>query len=39
MENETVKRHVGDVLDKPVASDRAQAVVRAYDLGPVLAGG
>jgi DNA-binding CsgD family transcriptional regulator len=35
---ETVKTHVGNVLDKLGARDRTQAVVRAYDLGMVLAG-
>ncbi|MEV1178132.1 response regulator transcription factor, partial [Nonomuraea sp. NPDC049784] len=35
---ETVKTHVGNVLDKLGARDRTQAVVRAYDLGIVLAG-
>ncbi|MFI6733179.1 response regulator transcription factor [Nonomuraea sp. NPDC050451] len=35
---ETVKTHVGNVLDQLGARDRTQAVVRAYDLGLVLAG-
>ncbi|MEO3800386.1 response regulator transcription factor [Nonomuraea sp. B1E8] len=35
---ETVKTHVGNVLDKLGARDRTQAVVRAYELGIVLAG-
>ncbi|WP_252374877.1 MULTISPECIES: response regulator transcription factor [unclassified Nonomuraea] len=35
---ETVKTHVGNVLDKLGARDRTQAVVRAYDLGIVVAG-
>ncbi|TDC96187.1 response regulator transcription factor [Nonomuraea deserti] len=35
---ETVKTHVGNVLDKLGARDRTQAVVRAYELGIVVAG-
>jgi DNA-binding NarL/FixJ family response regulator len=35
---ETVKTHVRNLLDKLNARDRTQAVVRAYELGIVIAG-